>query len=336
LGFAITHKDSVKNRKLPSVTEELGAFTCCPYPYRWMREENLREILEAERFKLRPSDDPGRANGWVYEPDRQQVLLSRFWGKLEKGKSLIFFYCNKANPLSVEQSRILLGIGRIKDVGEQLYFGKKKGFMDDYPIWSRSVSQNYPKEGVRVPYHEYLSAGLPIESILCPINSSAFADFSYVGEHVSDDVALSVVERLIRSIQQVRDDGFVLGDWGNRLAWLNDVLQDLRCERGVFPGIGSMLQYLGFQQGTSYQRFVLAPLMREQKNPWAHVERILNGKNEPENDGYREGLLLARVTWQKLGACQNLLRKLARFELTAEQVARRLCRAFPRRGSFVS
>jgi len=82
--YTITHHDPVKQRKLPPVEERLPAYTCCPAPYRWMREENLRDILDAEDFKLRPSDDADRTNGWVFEPDRQEVLLNNFWGKLEK------------------------------------------------------------------------------------------------------------------------------------------------------------------------------------------------------------------------------------------------------------
>lgn len=320
-GYTITHKDPLEHRRLPSGSEQLAGFTCCPSPYRWMREENIRDIIEAERFDLRPNDD-GRNEGWVYEPDRQRELLKNFWSKLEPKNSLVFYYLNQANPLSEEHSRILVGVGRIKEIGQQLYFGQTDKYQDDYPVWSRAVTQDYPTQGVRLPYQEYLEANLDIEPILCPVPNSAMKDFSYVGEHVSDDVALSVVERFIQSVQQVKAEDKIAGEWDSHLAWLDEVLTELWTGRGAFPGIGSVLQYLGCSQGAAYQRFVLAPMMAEGIDVWAHLEAILEGKNTPESGPYEKGLLTASIRWKKLTSRKKLLATLARFELTAKQVER--------------
>ena len=81
-GYTITHNDPLEHRRLPSGSEYLSSFTCCPSPYRWMREENLRDIVESERLKLQPNED-GKEVGWVYEPNRQRELLKHFWNKLE-------------------------------------------------------------------------------------------------------------------------------------------------------------------------------------------------------------------------------------------------------------
>ena len=71
-----------------------------------MREENFRQICEDEQLDIRGPDDRGRQTGWVVEPDRQLALLTNFWGRLEKGRSLIFFYCNHGNPLEENLNRI--------------------------------------------------------------------------------------------------------------------------------------------------------------------------------------------------------------------------------------
>ena len=68
----------------------------------------------------RRADAPNPARGFdrrTFEPDRQIALLRNFWGKLEKNKSLIFFYCNHGNPLDESLNRILLGVGRISEIG---------------------------------------------------------------------------------------------------------------------------------------------------------------------------------------------------------------------------
>lgn len=320
-GYSITHKDPLGHRRLPDGFEDLPAFSCCPSPYRWMREENLRDIVEAEKFKLRPND-ADKNTGWVFEPDRQRELLNHFWNKLEPKYSLVFYYLNQANPLSEEHSRILVGIGRIKEIGQQLYFGQTAKYPDDYPIWSRAITQDFPNQGVRLPYQEYINIGLDVSSILCPIPNSAVKEFSYVGEHVSDDIALSVVERFIQSVQQVKLENKVPGEWDKHLAWLNGILTELWTNRGAFPGIGSVLQYLGCTQGIAYQRFVLAPLIKQKINVWQYVVDILESKKELESSPYTSGLLTARTRWMKLTSRKKLLETLTRFELTAKQVER--------------
>ena len=176
------------------------------------------------------------------EADRQKQLLTEFWGKLEKGTSLIFYYCKDGHPFDSAASRILVGIGRLSEVGSQLYFGTTPKHSEPFPIWSSAITQDYPRQGVRLPYQEYLRLGVPANKILCEIPEAALPDFSFVGEHVSDDSALTVVEHCIRSVEQVCE-AKVLGDWDQRLAWLNDVLAELWQGRGPCPGMGVFFSF---------------------------------------------------------------------------------------------
>ena len=142
-GFTIVHRDPLEFRQLPSISEDLPPYSSCPAPYRWMREEFFQEVCETEDLTIRGPDDT-RGTGWVLEPDRQRPLLNRFWGKLEIHKSLVFYYCNHGNPLDENTPRIVVGVGRIADFGEQLYFGTTGKYQDQYPVWSRRVTQAYP------------------------------------------------------------------------------------------------------------------------------------------------------------------------------------------------
>ena len=320
-GFVIVHRDPLEFRQLPSVSEDLPPYSSCPAPYRWMREEFFQEVCEAEDLTIRGSDE-ARSNGWVFEPDRQRALLERFWGKLEIRSSLIFYYCNHGNPLDENTPRIIVGVGRVADMGPQLYFGTIPKYQDQYPVWSRRITQAYPDQGVRIPYQEYLQHGHPTDNIVCRIPRNALLPFSYGGEHVSDDLAVGVLERVIQCVERVRADGHVAGDWERRLAWLNDALGEAWSGRGPFPGAGSVLQYLGFSKGTSFQRTVLTPMAKETENPWDYVLSILEGRTEPDAGSYRAGLLKARERWGVLKSRRALLSKLARFELTLEQVRR--------------
>jgi hypothetical protein len=324
VGYTITHNDPLEFRQLPSVKEEIPPYSVCPSPYRWMREENFRTICEDEKLDIRESDQKDKEFGWVFEPDRQIALLKNFWGKLEKDKSLIFFYCNHGNPLDESLNRILLGVSRISLIGPQLYFGTKlPKFPDHYPIWSRCITHDFENQGFRLPYHEYLKAGHDPKNILCLVPEGAMLNFSYVAEQLGDDMAVGALERLVQSVQAVKDEAKVPGDWDRHLVWLNDLLSEVWQNRGPFPGIGSVLQYLGCESGTAYQRQVLVPLLAKGENAWEYVLAILEGRKKCEQKQYAKVLEQAGKRWAAYKEPRRkLLAQLARFELSPAQVER--------------
>jgi exodeoxyribonuclease V alpha subunit len=309
---------------LPSVREDIPPYSVCPSPYRWMREENFRIICEDEKLDIRESDQKDKELGWVFEPDRQIALLKNFWGKLEKDKSLIFFYCNQGNPLDESLNRILLGAGRISQIGPQIFFGTKlPKFPDQYPVWSRCITHDFENQGFRLPYHEYLKAGHDPKNILCLVPEGAMLNFSYVAEQLSDDLAVGALERLVQSVQAVKDENKVPGDWDRHLIWLNDVLSEVWQNRGPFPGIGSVLQYLGCESGTAFQRQVLVPLLNKGENAWEYVLAILEGRGKSEDKQYAKSLKQAGERWTAYKEPRRkLLSQLVRFELSPAQVER--------------
>jgi hypothetical protein len=324
IGYTITHNDPLEFRQLPPVREEIPPYSVCPSPYRWMREENFRTICEDERLDIREADIKDKEVGWVFERDRQIELLKNFWAKLEKGKSLLFFYCNHGNPLDETLNRVLLGVGRISQIGPQLFFGTKlPKFPDQYPIWSRCITHDFENQGFRLPYHEYLKAGHDPKNILCPVPEGAILNFSYVAEQLGDDMAVGALERLVQSVQAVKDEAKVPGDWDRHLVWLNDVLSEVWQNRGPFPGIGSVLQYLGCESGTAFQRQVLVPLLDKGENAWEYVLAILEGRKKCEQKQYAKTLKQAGDRWTAYKEPRrNLLTQLVRFELSPAQVER--------------
>ncbi len=322
IGCSITHHDPLDFRRLPSTDEEVPPYSFCTSPYRWMREENFPQLCEDERLEIRGPDEAKEA-GWVFEPDRQRALLKEFWGRLEKNQSLVFFYCNEGNPLAENLSRVLVGVGRISNIASQIYFGTKKGYEDDYPIWSRCVTHDYENQGFRLPYQEYLREGHDPSNIICTIPDGTMLDFSYVGEHVSDDTAVGALERLLQSVQAVKDENKITGDWHRHITWLNDVLSEVWTNRGPFPGAGSVLQFLGVEVGTAFHRQVLMPRIKKGENAWDYLLSILDGKQKCEEPEYAKPMKQAAKRWAAYGQPKrDLLAKLVRFELTPKQVKR--------------
>ena len=318
--FTIQHDDPLEGRSLPSAEEELPPYTCCPTPYRWMLEANFREICEDENLLIPGRKNMNSSSTWVMEDDRQRALLNRFWGKFTGGKSLVFYYCNRGNAVDEEVNRLIVGVARISDIGEQVYFGKRSDRPGNYPVWSRRITNGFPEEGVRIPYQEYISLGKDVEGIVCRPPNGMSVPFSYVAEHVTDGQAVSAVLAILRSIEQVQDDGFVQGPWEDAVAWCNSVLDEVWAGRGAFPGIGSVLRYLGCTQGPAFHATVLAELERQGQNPWEYVLGKLDGRFVPGNDQYRDGLLAAAKKWRSMPHRQRLLDTLVRFELSTDQV----------------
>lgn len=315
----VTHNDPLEFRRLGSVEEEVPPYAVCPTPYRWMREENFRQVCEDHRLSIRGPDND-RDTGWVTESDRQHALLDAFWSRLEPSRSLLFYYTKQGNPVDEGAPRLLVGIGRLKEIGPAVHFGRRPKDTEDFLVWSRAITQDYPAQGVRLPYQEYIRLGLSTDDIACRVPESAMIDFSYVGEHVSDDVAVAVIERMIPCVERVLADGRVEGDWGRQLQWLNDALAEVWTGRGPYPGLGSVLQYLDFARGTAFQRAVLAPMAKKGDDPWAYVLAILEGRRAPEAGPYRDGLTAAAARWKQQPQRRALLAALTRFELSPHQV----------------
>ena len=324
IGYSITHNDPLDFRQLPSTREEIPAYSTCTTPYRWMREDNFRQICEDERLDIRGPDDPKKERGWVFEPDRQLALLANFWGRLEKGRSLIFFYCNEGNPLEESLNRILIGVGRISNIGRQIFFGKKPPkYPDEYPIWSRCITHDFANEGFRLPYQEYLNAGLDPSNIICRIPEGTMVDFSYVGEHVSDDTAVGALERLLQSLEAVESENKVPGEWHRHIVWLNDVLLEVWRDRGPFPGMGSVLQFLGVELGAAFHRKALVSRIKNGENAWEYLLAILEGRRKCDEKQYAKAMKQAAERWAAYTPTKrDLLSLLVRFELTPKQVKR--------------
>jgi ATP-dependent exoDNAse (exonuclease V) alpha subunit len=321
-GYATVHHDPLERNFLEDVPEEIPAYANTPSPYRWLREENFREVCDAELLTLRGPDRAEKTHGWVQEPDRQKVLLETFWSNLEPKRSLVFYYLRPGVPLDEDARRVIVGVGRIASVGPQVYFGNNKPDGEPYPIWSRAITQNYPDEGFRLPYQEYLAAGHDPSNIVCRLPNGLIPYFSFVAEHVTDDAAVGVLERLLQSVEAVRQEAKVAGDWDRHLDWLNDALAEVWQGRGPYPGIGSVLQYLGCARGTAYQRLELSKLTKTGDNPWLHVKEVLEG-GKPLNATYKAAFEKAAKKWNALPQSRrDLLATLARFELTPDQIRR--------------
>ena len=300
----IIHFDPVDWRHLPPISEDLPPYSFCTSPYGRMFSAELGVT-------------------WESDAEEQRRRLKEYFDQLGVGKSLVFFYTNHGNPLIEEKNqRLLIGVARIKEIGDQLYFPKTSRFPDEYPLWARRITIEYPKETLRLPYQEYLAGGYDPSNIICEIPSAVHDQFSYVSEHLTDDQAVIVLERLLQSVKAILEEEKILGDWKSRINWINKLLAETWKNRGAYPGIGSVLEYLGAPRGTIYQLEVLRQISSRGKDARKHIISILKGKKTPEKK-FKKDFDVAKGSWQDLPKSRKeLLKTLCLFELTKEQVER--------------
>jgi hypothetical protein len=215
-------------------TWNLPPATVCVWPYEAMYNDEAKvdgRVDNAKRFEL----------------------ATAFFDEITPGESLIFHYANYSNPLSTDDAKryVVVGLSRVKAIGNfEYYEGTDQETKDKYAggfIWQRNVETHYPDQGLRIPYHRYLDRPEVLEKItLVPENARCF---KYGSRHVSDDDALSLVERFVEIATYLRDIGDDSENWTVRLEWLNGLLAELWKGRGLYPGLARVMELLGLATG---------------------------------------------------------------------------------------
>jgi hypothetical protein len=193
-------------------------------------------------------DDGAKTDGYV-DNDKRLAQANEYFSAIDENKSLIFHYANYSNPFSSDDAKkyVVIGLSRVKNVGRiEFYKGTteetKKRFGGAY-VWQRNIETHYPDQGMRIPYHRYLDKPEVLEKIaLFPDNPRCF---KYGSRHLTDDDALTLVERLIEIASfliEIADDS---ENWQARLDWLNGLLAELWASRGLYPGLANVLLIAG-------------------------------------------------------------------------------------------
>jgi hypothetical protein len=314
-------------------------YSFCPAPYRWMMVDNYEGILKKENLELREltNEDKFYYTGrrikpktWIDDVRLQEQLLNYFWNQLKEKESLVAFYVN-STPAAEDRRRVVVGLGRLEKKYKMPQFGFTKEKPGPNFAWQRQLSHNYPQEGFRLPYQEYLEQGLDTKEIAVTVPEEVEDQFKYVAEHVSDDAMLSLVERIGNSLEVITKDiakGKVrlTENWARHRLWLQKVIADLWENRGQHPGIGSVLQLLGFNRGMTYHRDILVPLQKQNIDILQHTIEILDGKIGPE-ELYCDDFANANSRWKAYSSDKDrrqLLTLLMRMEISEDQAERLL------------
>jgi hypothetical protein len=272
-------------------------------------------------------DDAAKTDGRV-DNEKRLELAKAYFGKIESNNSLIFHYANYSNPFSEEEANryVIVGLSRVKRLGRITYYDgtdeeTKRRFGGAY-VWQMNIETHYPDQGLRIPYHRYMDDPDALSEItFVPDNPRCF---KYGSRHLSDDDALSLIERFIEIASYLQSKGDDSENWTVRLKWLNSLIADLWQHRGLYPGLARVLKMVGFADA-------IVPLRRAVDEGWDKDFRNgifawLDGKTEnmPGMLIPKAGAAKIRREWKLRtdDERQILAHLLPRFDLPHEQMKR--------------
>ena len=237
------------------------------YPKSFIKNTSPKTVeIQPNSSGTWPFEDMWDEKGQRREPEERKEYVDNFFNELKDAGSagLIFYYCNYDNPVSGDDKKYLLaGIARVKKIHPfKLWDDIPKDQKEKYGdyIWSRQI-ENDPDQRMRMPYQEYLKMGKDVNSIAVFAEGDISRSFKYVSNHVSDDNAISLIDKTIAAVKTVISQCYFdkkeIEQWNRKLEWLQSVRKECWISRGIYPGLSSVLKYLGMEKPEEFIRIRL-------------------------------------------------------------------------------
>jgi hypothetical protein len=301
------------------------AYSAGIVPFLWMMRENLNYYRDQLELDVDESREPdlGYKSNWVHEVQNQRALLNGFAAHLRKEGSVCLFYA-KHVPFVEGTGRILIGVGRIKEIGPLTEF-KREGAGMLGMVWERPVQHSIrPKgrDGFLMPYKELLQCvdqelTVDLERYTAKAPDEHWNEFSYASELVTHDGAIAALLAMDATLSCMEAELGIGTGWQRQ--WLHDELVRLWKVRGPFPGLGAVLAVFGLSRGV-FVAHALQQKAGENADPWPLVDAAFEDTTSVQPKDLQRDLKELAPTWKGLPAeRRDFLCLLSRFELTVEQ-----------------
>ncbi|MDR3575393.1 MAG: AAA family ATPase [Anaerolineaceae bacterium] len=328
--------DSEDHRDLSTMLLQQPPFSAACIPFKWMRREFADELAKGWRLDYDPAREPMAPkwlaeSGWVQNGRNQRAMLDGFFSRIKPELSLCFFYA-KQTPFSDDPRRVIVGVGRVKNVGKPLQYERHESLTesDTSYVWDVILEHSIRSQdgdGFLMPYADLAvsnDGGGEIDWSRCLAFSPAdrMSEFSYVSEHVSQDGAISALLECRLALEAALEFLHQATSITRALRWIDARISELWKMRGAYPGLGAALNAFGVPHG-NFLALHLAEQLNDNDDPWPLVDRIM--RNPTSLPTTIAGLVTRDLTdeWKVLKKDRlELLKLLARFALTNAQATR--------------
>jgi len=310
-------------------------------PFQWMSKD--KESHESEMAKVYELDydphkeesvDVGFKTSWVQHPDNQRALLDGFFSCLKPHQSLVFFY-SKHTPLSEPNEQVIVGVARVRFVGELIDFRYPNGYKGHRSyVWDRCVGHTLTDEfqgGFLMPYHDILehvdNTGEEIELRQYVAFATDHRQFSYASELVEHDTAIEALLQIAAALKQ--SSKILARDFSRELQWVDDRIAEIWDMRGAFPGMGPVLAALKFENANAFTWEVEKHIFNKygdllHSNPWDVFEAEVSKPGSILGNKAKELMTATNQrVWQLIpGRKKDFYKLLSRCQLNNDQAIR--------------
>ena len=272
LELKMNHPYKEGNAKFKHFVEtnfEMNPYSFLLRPFAWTLKDNANEKHKYYNFYFdleKTEQMLTWSSAWVSHGESQKGIFDYFFSGISPHESLIFPYYKQV-PFIEDNRRVIGGIGNIVS-NIEIYEYESDGSSDEKNyIWETNAAHSIRadgKEGFLMPYFEISEYAkkhpdFDVESVTLFEPVGFRSEFSYAAEWVSYDAAIDVLNQAKTVLKNIANLKLKEAnhEWVNvQLEYIDNQLKSVWNQRGIFPGLGSILSAFGVRYGFDVAKHV--------------------------------------------------------------------------------
>lgn len=262
-------KGNAKFKHFEETTFEMNPYSFLLRPFSWTLKDNASEKQKYYNFYFdleKTEQMLTWSSSWVSHGESQKGIFDYFFSGISPHNSLIFPYYKQV-PFIDDNRRVIAGIGNIvSNVEIQEYESDGSSDEKNY-IWETNAAHSIRvdgKDGFLMPYLE-ISEYAKKHPVFDVASVTLFEpvgfrlEFSYAAEWVSYDAAIDVLNQAKTVLKNIAKLELKEAnhEWVNvQLEYIDNQLKNVWNQRGIFPGLGSILSAFGVRYGFDVAKHV--------------------------------------------------------------------------------
>ncbi|QHI73482.1 ATP-dependent DNA helicase [Aminipila terrae] len=262
-------KGNDKFKHFEETTFEMNPYSFLLRPFSWTLKDNANEKQKYYNFYFDLEKTEKMLNwssSWVSHGESQKGIFDYFFSGISPHNSLIFPYYKQV-PFIDDNRRVIAGIGNIVSNVEIHEYDSDGSNDEKNYIWETNAAHSIRvdgKDGFLMPYleiSEYTKKhpDFDVSSVTLFEAAGFRSEFSYAAEWVSYDAAIDVLNQAKIALKNIAKLELKEAnqEWVNvQLEYVDNQLKSVWNQRGIFPGLGSILSALGVKYGFDVAKHV--------------------------------------------------------------------------------
>jgi hypothetical protein len=262
-------KGNTKFKHFEETTFEMNPYSFLLRPFSWTLKDNANEKRRYYNFYFdleKTEQMLSWSSSWVSHGESQKGIFDYFFSGISPHNSLIFPYYKQV-PFIDDNRRVIAGIGNIVSNAETHEYESDGSSDEKNYIWETNAAHSIRvdgKDGFLMPYHEISEFAkkhpdFDVASVTLFEAAGFRSEFSYAAEWVSYDAAIDVLNQaktVLKNIAKLKLKE-ANHEWVNvQLEYIDNQLKSVWNQRGIFPGLGSVLSAFGVRYGFDVAKYV--------------------------------------------------------------------------------